>query len=333
MIFFSVIFSVLFTYNTVVQDTNQKVNIAVSERVSKDIAQQNEDFTIKTRNVTQNMIGFVVDNTGQELINVVLAYVHEPSGAIADQSNGSKAVFSGSPLFSVGAGASSPNFNTTVYYTGGNYTIMVVTDKGTVRSAIYPALLVTTAEIVGFVEAVEGITTGAIGHLLMNYTTFEMCVPLNDNCEPTSGDWVRGWQVTKDDFLLFRIVIRNTGNATYFLSEKTVVTGLGPMGIASSVGARVFHIKEPPTVGDDDGIPYSPDFGIAITGGSSTTIYFGANTEGEDPLEKFPNAGIWMLVLTLFAFEDVNENGTYESGIDTTPYGQSIPFQAVLSQI
>ena len=329
-IFFSVIASVLYTYDNVVQDTNQKVNIAVSERVSKDIAQQNEDFRTRTLNVTQNMIGFIVDNTGQELINVVLAFVHQPSGEIADQSDGSKAVFSGSPLFSVGAGASSPNFNTTVYYAGGNYTIMVITDKGNVRSAIYPAILVTAAQVEGFAEAVEGVTTAAIGTLLMNYSSLEMCVPAVDNCEPTSSDWARGWKVTKNDQLLFRITVRNTGNTTYFLAEKTVITGIGPMGVASSVNSHVFHIKEPPTSGDDNGLPYNPDFGIALTAESETTIYLGAIQAGGDPIEKFPTAGIFMLILSLFAYEDVNQNGTYESGIDTAAYAQALPFQAGL---
>ena len=65
---------------------------------------------------------------------------------------------------------------------------------------------------------------------------------------------------------------------------------------------------------------------------SETTIYFGAINAGGDPIQKFPSGGILMLVLALLAFEDVNQNGTYESGIDTTPYAQTIPFQSVCSR-
>ena len=37
---------------------------------------------------------------------------------------------------------------------------------------------------------------------------------------------------------------------------------------------------------------------------------------------------MYWTILTVFSFEDVNENGTYESGIDTKQYAQTLPFQA-----
>ena len=282
-------------------------------------------------------IGFVVHNSGQELINVVAVFVHESSGEIANKSDGSKAVFGGNPVFSVSAGTSSSMFNTTVVYpesqTGLRFMVRVLTDKGSIASAAFPEIQVAAAEIQGFVEDVEGITQESFGELVLDFASFEVCMPnppVNDNCEPTSSDWVGGWKVEKDDDVLFRITLRNTGNTTYFLSEHSVLTGLGPMGVASSINSYVFHIKEPPTVGDDDGLPYNPDFGIALTGGSNTTLYFGAKIAGGDQLEKFPSAGIYWTVFAIFAYEDFNQNGTYESGIDTAAYAQALPFQAGL---
>ena len=138
-------------------------------------------------------IGYAVDNQWQEIINVVLAFVHEPSGYIADQDDGSKAVFTGSPVFSVGSGAVSGVVNTTVAYGGGNYTVVVVTDKGNVRSAVFPAKLITAKEVEGFAEQVEGVTTKAIGTLLMDYTTFQMCKSddfgTTGDCGLTGSDW------------------------------------------------------------------------------------------------------------------------------------------------
>ncbi len=330
MIFFGIIFSVLFTYNNVVLDTNQTVNEALDARISKDIAQQNEDFTIRTRNVTQNMIGFLVDNNGHEVINVVSAFVYEPSGAIADQSDGSKAVFSGSPLFFVRAGANSSAFNTTVAYTGGNYTVTVLTDKGNVQSAHYPAILITASEVGGYAEAIEGVTTAAIGKLLMNFTSLQFCIPATENCEPSSSDWRRGWNVDTGDNHLFRIEVKNTASASYFLSNSTVIVSIGEFSGAASLGNTVFFIKKPPTVADDDGLAYTPDFAISIPGESVAAIYFGATTPGGDALSSFTNNGIYVVVLALFAYEDVNDNGTYEPSIDTIPYGQSLPFQGIL---
>ena len=219
--------------------------------------------------------------------------------------------------------------NTTIKYDNGTYRFRVLTERGSVGTGQYPPPPLVNVDQI---EAIaSNVTTAAIGNLLINFSSLEHCVPISDSCHPTTGVWVAGWTVVKNDQLLFRLKVENKGNTTYFLSENTVLTGLGPMGIQSSLKAYPFHIKEPPN-GDNDGPPYSPNYGIAIAGESEATIYFGSILTGGDPNNKFPSGGIFMLVFTLFAFEDVNQNGTYEAGIDTTPYAQTIPFQSVCSK-
>ncbi|MEE8115017.1 MAG: hypothetical protein V3T23_11775 [Nitrososphaerales archaeon] len=334
IIFFGILSTVMYTYLNVQYDINRQLEDTVSTRVLKDVEQQNEGFRLGTMFLSDDKtIGFVVHNTGQELINVVAVFVHEPSGEIANKSDGSKAVFSGNPVFSVSAGTTSSMFNTTVIYpespAGVTFMVRVLTDKGNLVSAPFPELQAVVVEVQDFVEGVEGLTQQAIGRMLLDFTSFEVCIPIDDNCEPTSSDWVKGWKVTINDQALFRVILRNPGNTTYFLSKHTVLAGFGPMGDPGSIQSYSFHIKEPPTVGDDDGIPYSPDFGIALVGGSSTTLYFGATLAGMDiPLAKISEVGMYWTILTVFSFEDVNENGTYESGIDTKQYAQSLPFQA-----
>jgi len=164
VLFFAIIFTVLSTYIAVQYDSNQLIEDTVSARVLSDVEQQNEDFVLKTILSSGNTIGFVVNNTGQKLINVVGAFVHEPSGEIANRTDGSKAIFSGSPLFPVSAGTSSPVFNTGVTYQDGLgvFMVRVLTDKGNMGSASYPEIRVAFAEVEGFEERIREETEAVI---------------------------------------------------------------------------------------------------------------------------------------------------------------------------
>ncbi len=506
IIFFGVIFTVLYTYVITEYDTNQLLEDTISARALRDVEQQDEDFSIGTMLIdgSDKKIGFAINNTGQNLINIISVFVNEPSGEIANKSDGSKAVFSGSPLFSVSAGTSSSVFNTDVVYSDnqGVFMVRVLSEKGNIGSAPYPRMRVAVGDVEGFEDRLEdeaeGVTKGALGQLLLNFTSFQVCVPADQDCavsnfgiaileadaigsadqwtlgagsdkitavnspddEATSyitdsgaanqqlfranessipagatidairvigraessesaaqelkfivrdqdgttsdasgslgltknnwknfegnnmtmkcdstawgkkadvfgganefefgvqgvsgtkakdlttlqveiyysgvatggGDWSEAWEVNKGDNILFRITIRNTGNTTYFLSENTVIAGIGELA-GGGLGNEVLFIKGIPSPSDEDGPIYDPDFGFALTGGSNTTLYFGAKSPGGDTLAAFQGEGIWWTVLIIFAYEDVNENGVYDPAIDTAAYGQTMPFEAGL---
>ncbi|MFB3042944.1 MAG: hypothetical protein ACE1ZC_01530 [Nitrososphaerales archaeon] len=276
------------------------------------------------------MIGFDIYNQGAEELNIISAFMHNSSGFLAVQSNGSQAIYSGTPLIVLRSGATSPIFNTTVIDDGGNYTLKVLTDKGNTATGLYPPPPIGVHSIEGLQEAVEGLTTAAIGDILMNFTSIEVCTPAVEACEPISNDWFRGWEVPSDpsNGKFFRISLRYLGDSTIFLSKDTVLGIIGPFS-AASLSANNFYIKDPPTFLDDDGLPYS-NFGIALTKGSIVTLYFGSTGPAIDDLTKLTNDGMYMVILTVFAYVDMNGNGIYEPGIDTAPYGQSLPFQGLL---
>ena len=330
VIFFGLIFTVLYTYNNVILDTTQLESNAVTEKVAREIAQKNEALTVSTEKIEGNMIGFNIYNQGAEELNIISVFMHNSSGFLAVQSNGSQAIYTGTPLIVLRSGATSPIFNTTVVDDGENYTLKVLTDKGNTATGLYPPPPIGVHSIEGLQEAIEGLTTAAIGDILMNFTSIEVCTPAVEACEPISNDWFRGWEVPKDSSngKFFRISLKYLGNSTIFLSKDTVLGIIGPFS-AASLSSTNFYIKDQPTILDDDGLPYS-NFGIALTKGSIVTLYFGSTGPAIDDLAKLTKNGMYMVVLTIFAYVDMNGNGTYEPAIDTAPYGQSLPFQGLL---
>ncbi len=332
MILFGIFSTILFGIVNVRYDSGRQIEDAYSARLSEEVAQQDEDFSIITDLFPDNeTIGFTLRNTGPDLIQISSVFITAPSGRIAQKADGAGAIFNGSPLISISPGETSPMFNTSVSYpisqSGSIYKITILTQKGNLGNAAYPMKRISSDEVLGDLEEVgEAVLKDAIGDLLLDWDSFESCLPVTQNCEPTSADWVRGWQLNSNERVMFRLLVRNVGNRTLFISEKSVVSAIGPFN-AASLGATVFNIKGTPTMSDNNGPPYTPDFGITIIPNSNTTLYFGATQPGGDQVEKITGKGMYWTVLILFAFEDVDGDSIYNPLVDTRPYSQSMTYQ------
>lgn len=332
IILFGIFSTILYGIVNARYDSGKQIEAAYSARLSQEVAQQDEDFSIVTDLFTDNeTIGFTLRNTSPDLIQISSVFIIAPSGRIAQKADGTGAIFNGSPLILVSPGETSPMFNTRVSYpisqSGSVYKITILTEKGNLRNAVYPMKRISSDELLGDLDEVgEAVLKDAIGDLLLDWDSFESCIPVAQNCEPTSTDWVRGWQLNSNERVMFRLLVRNAGNRTLFLSENSVVSAIGPFD-AASLGATVFNLKKTPTMSDNNGPPYIPDFGITIIPNSNTTLYFGATQPGGDQVEKITGTGMYWTAVILFAYEDVDGDSIYNPVVDTRPYSQSMTYQ------
>ena len=320
-ILFAILFTTGATYFSVVQQQNQLMQTTILERYDDVSKLRDEAVTVNVELDESKFMLANVTNDGGFAVRIKELFVVAPNGTMVKH-------IDTSPLpITINMGTFKV-INSTIKHDTGTWFITVVTARGSVATGQYPPRLLPIARAA--IEAIaSNVTTAAIDNLLLDYASLEMCIPDEDNCEPSSSDWSKGWLIIKNEEILFRVKIRNTGNATYFLSEESVVSAVY-IGKSASISANTFHLKEPPTVSDNDGIPYSPDFNIALLKYSESYLYFGAKDSGGDDLQKISTVGLYTLILVIFGWEDVNNDGTYESAIDNVPYAQSLPFQAVV---
>jgi len=322
-ILFAILFTTGATYFSVVQQQNQLIQTSILERYDEVSKLRDEAVTVNVELDESNFMLANITNDGGFAVRIKETFVVAPNGTMVKH-------IDTSPLPATINMATFKVINSTTKYDTGTWFLTVVTARGSVATGQYPPRLLPIASAA--IEAIaSNVTTAAIGNLLLDYASLEMCVPDDDDCEPSSSDWSKGWLIMKNEEILFRVKIRNTGNATYFLSEESVVSAVD-ISKSSGINAHTFHLKEPPTVSDNDGIAYSPDFSIALLKYSESYLYFGAKDNGGDDLQKISTEGLYTLILVIFGWEDVNDDGTYQSAIDNVPYAQSLPFQAVVVQ-
>jgi len=318
-IVFTILFTSILSYFLVISDIDH--NYQMTARSSNFRARANalENLEVTSVNIAGH-IGFYVNNTGSVPLSIVSSLISNATYVKLNE---------GPPLpITLNEGSGSQIIDTGVIPSSGvEYAIKLVTMRGNTALGIYPE------PVEDLSSAIQAETAKALGLIGMNYQSLEACVPAQDDCLPSGDGWDRGWKVTKNDEILFRVQLENFGTKTLFFSNVTTITAVGGMDRSTSISSYNFQIKKPGTVGDDDGLPYTPDYNTAIQSGQQKYVYFGAKKVAEDDLQKIPSGGIYLLTVVLFGYTDTNDSGIANdcvSGLCDEPYAQSLPYSAVL---
>jgi len=180
--------------------------------------------------------------------------------------------------------------------------------------------------------SINEVLGGSVGILTMNFTSFEACdVPALD-CTSDSTNWQRGWLVDTDTKYIWRMNFTNNGVEDVLMEKYSAMLILrAQSGGGGSIAKAMFILKDStPTV--ENGGAYANDDKILYAGGTTTTLYFGADGAGSGNLEKtHGDVAIYAANLLLYGYLDINDDQQSNDPPDT-PYSQNLPFQALRMQ-
>ena len=220
-------------------------------------------------------------------------------------------------------------FEATYLITGGNTEKIIFNAtianaaQGNFETDISMIIIPTISE-----SAINEVLGGQVGVISMNFTSFEACIPADDNCFSDSSDWVFAWNLTKATKYIFRLNFTNNGAYPLIVEQATHNLGIATKSGGGGNPPTPFFIHADSTPTDEDGGPYTDLSKILPANANVTTaIYFGSANPGGTPLQKTDTNGIVVSVLiVLFGYEDRDGSGGLSTG--DTNYGQTIPFQA-----
>ena len=178
--------------------------------------------------------------------------------------------------------------------------------------------------VVGFGGAAE-----STGSIFMEFTSFEFCEPVVDDCTSDSSDWITAWDGKMSTKYLWRINIANRGAEDLLLEQTTSLFMLHAQTQGGGNLPRTFFIKADSTPTVEDPGAYINNSKIIPKDGTPVLLYFGVEDDGSSILQETRNTpGINAVFLLIFGHEDINNNGIYDNPGDL-PYSQNLAYQGL----
>ena len=169
----------------------------------------------------------------------------------------------------------------------------------------------------------------ATGNVVMEFSSFQFCEPVAQDCTSGSTDWTTAWDVKTSTAYIWRINVANIGPEDILVAENTSLLMLHAQTAGGGNMPRVFFIKDPSTIGNEDPPGGFVNYSHVIQkDGTPVMIYFGVSSEGGTSLNASHTAeGINAAFLLIFGFQDIDESGTLTSG--DIPYSQNLAYQGL----
>lgn len=220
-------------------------------------------------------------------------------------------------------------FEATYLITGGN--TEKITFNTTIANAVQGNFETDTSMIIiptVSESAINEVLGGQVGILSMNFTSFEACIPADEDCRSDQPNWIYASNLTRNEKYIFRMNFTNNGVFPILIEKATHLLGIASKSGGGGNPPSPFFILDDSTPTVENGgsytdlsktLPANPD--------ATTVLYFGSKTAAGSALQSTDNNGISVSVfVVIFGYEDRDGSGTKNAG--DTDYGQTLPFQA-----
>jgi hypothetical protein len=167
-----------------------------------------------------------------------------------------------------------------------------------------------------------------IGNVIMEFSSFQFCEPVVQDCRSDSPDWTTAWDVNTFTKYIWRVNVANIGSDNILMEQSTSFLMLHAQTAGGGNMPRVFFIKAPSTTINEDPGGYVNYSQTILKDGTPEMLYFGVDSEGSSSLERSHSAeGINAAFMLIFGYQDIDESGTVNG--DDIPYSQNLAYQGL----
>lgn len=319
-ILFTILFSTGTTYFLYAINLNQQQQIASSQRARDEQLQKLEQFLV-TGILVGNNIGFFVNNTGGVAFRIVNVFLSNSS--YFKLMNSSNSEVSPRLPITINAGGRLDSFDTGVVPKSGvQYTMKVLTERGTIALGFYPLLTVPLATL-----ALLAVVAQGSGYLALDFNSFRAynTTGSGSGCNPSSpGCQLTPWPSGVPAYSLK--APKSTGRFVVFSANVTNIDPQKRTVTLDSDSVLVQFLTPKPGTGGGTASAWSWGIGrvnpsgvtiawstITVSYFQSVTIYF---TQIPTPtVTQWPASGDFVAVFMYF-----------HGSISSSPFGQNIPF-------
>ncbi len=164
VILFFILFTVGTSYFIFVIESNQNYDKALETRASGIQAQLQENLQITTSDSVNGTLALSVENVGGMAANVVSLFVTDPSGTLHQFGVNSTSNTAPALPIPISPGQNTSTIDTKITIVSGNYSVKLLTQRGSAFEALYPP---STSTLASF-----ALSSGAIGDLYIEFDTY-----------------------------------------------------------------------------------------------------------------------------------------------------------------
>lgn len=303
-------------YILFVTDSQFKMQDTAEAALDREIQRMGEAARVNTSKLSSNHLGVSITNIGTAPIQVKQILIIDGSGSLLKNIQPTPAVTL-NPLT-----MTAPSVNTTVtVQEDANYTVKVVTDRGSLFSAVYPPETSSNMTSIA-VSVVSSEIAKSIGSIAMDTTTLQYS---QDN----GVTWNQGWSVLGGQATVWRVNVTNQSHRDIYLGKQSdffflkIITGVGGGGLSP----MAFYIVKNPsgTTYPELDSNFLANGGVMVpaNGTATKTLYLKIDGPGSGSAQSLDSNTKYLSTLELF--------GKYDSVTSTAYYGQSLPFVGVLT--
>lgn len=308
---FAMLFTTGATYFVFTTDIHYDLQDAARSAIQRDIERESEKLDVTTLKLSDNDLGITITNIGPVPVQVIEIMIMNSNGSlIKDIQNPTLPItFNADELTST-----TIDTNLTIV-SGSQYSTKVITERGTIISAIYPPPSSNVTSVV------SSEISKAIGSVSMDTTTLQYS-------QDDGNNWSDGWRIPGNADTIWRVNVTNLVERDIYLSNFSsflflkIVSGGG-----GQLQPRTFYIT---TAYNENSYPemehpnFLTDGGILLpaNGGGTVTLYLKIDNPGSGSGVSLDTDSHYYTILELF--------GKYDSPTSNEYYGQSLPFVGVL---
>jgi archaellum component FlaF (FlaF/FlaG flagellin family) len=315
------LFAMLFTtgaaYILFVTDSQFQLQEAAEAALERNIQRTSESVRVTTLELGDGDLGVSLTNTGGEPVQLKQIFVVDSNDQMVSN-------IQSAPLpitLNVRTATASPIDTNVTIQQDSNYTVSVVSDRGSLFSGAYPEPSMTLNWVV------QSEVAKAIGSISMDTTTLQYS-------QDWGTTWNQGWSIPPTNNTIWRINVTNMTPRDIYLSNYSsfLFLEIVKAGGGGQIQPRTFYIASSdnsttyPNLEDPD---FIADGGAKIPGlvpdsdPFTVTIYLKLSDPGEGGGRGLEPATQYLTTLELF--------GKYGSPTSSDFYGQSLPFVGVLT--
>lgn len=317
------LFAMLFTtgaaYILFVTDSQFKMQDTAKSALDRDIQRMSEEVNIETSELGNGHLGASITNTGSEPVQVKQIFVVGASGNLLKNIQSPTLPIT----LNVQTATATPIDTNVTIQQSANYTVKVITQRGSLFSEAYPPL--SSSNITTIISsAISSEIAKSIGSIAMDTTTLQYS---QDN-----GDtWNEGWSVPGGNgkLTVWRVNVTNQSHRDVYLGKQSdffflkIVTGVG----GGSLSPMAFYIVKNASVTTypelDSNFIANGGVMVPANGTATKTLYMKIDAAGSGSAQYMDANAKYLTTLELF--------GKYDSPTSIAYYGQSLPFVGVLT--
>jgi hypothetical protein len=319
------LFAMLFTtgsaYILFVTDSQFKIQDTAKAALARDIQRMSEEITIETSELGNGHLGATITNSGSEPLQVIQILVLGANSSLLKNIQSPTLPIT----LNVQTATATPVDTNITIQQGSNYTVKVITARGSLFSEAYPSLSnYNMTTIISSVVASD--IAKSIGSIAMDTTTLQYS-------QDDGNTWSQGWYITviNSSKIIWRVNVTNMMDRDIYLSKYSQFlflrivpnSGLQPEQFYITTNTTSGHY---PSLSDTDFLAQGGAL-IPANASSIVTLYLKLSEAGgktpSDPGSNLDAGKQYFTALELF--------GTYDSPTSTSYYGQSLPFVGVLT--